>query len=235
VLSSPRIHVFGDSNALYNFTNEIIQVPQSQIYTVHQKHFYSEFQVEIPFFINGFISKTMHGVAKEGFLNFQNYGVLDGDVVVLVYGCVDVYYNIAKQRDERHRELEEILETLVMNYFRFILRNREQFQNLTCIIVSVLPPCIGITGELEDKKNITLQLNKKLSSYANLFNMEYLDVHDFYIAEEGHLDPQLSDGSHHVAMENNYPIRQNLLKLLLKKCCVKFTCTERDFWLRGNS
>jgi len=213
--SASTVHVFGDSNALFNFTNVIVPIPTELVYTYEQVHTYADFQVVVPIVIHGFVSKTMHGVAKEGFLELKKFGVKENDIGVFAFGCVDVYYNIAKQRDGRGRNLDEIIDSLASNYINFIVRNRIQYQRLMCVVTSILPPYINIEGNIQDKIDITCRLNAKMKEYCMKNDILFLNIYDTYATKEGFLDPSLGDGNHHVKMECNYHIRKKLVELLI--------------------
>lgn len=210
-----RMHIFGDSNALYSFTKTSLWFPGQKTFRFEEILVYEDFAV--PLVINAFVGKTMHGISKDGFLNIKEFGVEENEVVVFVFGCVDVYYHIATQRDDKNRELNEILDSLVDNYVRCIVKNRAQYdQQPTCIIVSVLPPHNEIPGSLEDKVDITIRLNEKLRQSCSKCGIEYLDIYHYYATEQGFLDPALSSG-HHVASAYNCQIRKNLVELYFQK------------------
>lgn len=206
------VHIFGDSNALFNFSNIVMEVPKPLNYSCEQIHIYED--INIPVCINGFVGKTMHGVSKEGFLDLRSYNVTDDDIAVFAFGCVDVYFHVAKQRDLYCREVDEILDTLVNQYLSCVVKNKNLYHNLRCVITSVLPPYTGIEGNLKDKVDITIKLNEKLQMACVEKEILYLDIHGMFVTKEGFLDPTKSDGAHHVAMKNNFPIRKKLIQLL---------------------
>lgn len=206
-----RIHLFGDSNVFFSFTNVVMDPPLDSPYKVEQVHVYDELQIALT--MHAFVSKTMHGVVKEGFLDIKTCGVEENDVAVFHFGCVDIYAGHI-ERQQHHRDLAEIIETLAGNYVRWIAKNRAQYQNLRCIVMCVLPP-YSPNGVV-----ITRLLNAKLQEFCLAYDMDYLDVYDIYAAENGALNFSLSNqGDHHVGREHNYPIRRKLIQLLFSNFC----------------
>ena len=207
-----RVHCFGDSNVIFNFTEKPLLENPTTSASWEQIHNYEG--VCIPFIINMFMAKTMYGVSKEGFLDIRSYDVKDDEIVVFVFGCVDVYFHIANQRDLNHRDLDEILDSLVFNYLKCILDNRANYKNLFCVVTSILPPFRGIPGDLNDKIHITQRLNAKLQLACLENDVFFLDIHDIYRVDSGSLNYELSDRTHHVGMQYNYPIRKKLFDII---------------------
>ncbi len=79
--ASSRIHCFGDSNVLFNFTNNVQNCPLGK-FSIEEFHQYDDFS--IPFIINGFIGKTIHGVSKIGVLDIESYGVEENEIAMFI-------------------------------------------------------------------------------------------------------------------------------------------------------
>ena len=138
-------------------------------------------------------------------------------------GEIDVRNHIGKQRDEKNRQLHEILDTLVHNYFKTINANRAQFQELECVITKIIPPIDEkytnnsqpFYGSLQDRIKINRQLNMKLRKACIEHNFIFLPIHDLYALPDGSLNPDLSDHVIHIAFKYNYLIRERLIEMLI--------------------
>jgi hypothetical protein len=198
--SIPTIHVFGDSHSM-EFTN----IPKCNIYWLGPV--------------------TMHRMGRDGlnFLNLRAMNIQEGQAVVFAFGEIDVRCHIGKQRDQGSRNLDEIIETLATKYIHAILKNRDLYNHITCIVYSVTPPIDGIInpaypyyGSLEDRIHITQKLNARLARLCQQVGIEFLDVYEDYATTEGSLNVALSDGCVHIHGAYNQAIHQKLYKLLLK-------------------
>jgi hypothetical protein len=166
---------------------------------------------------------TMHRVGRDGFriLDFRSLGVKDRDCVVLCFGEIDVRCHIGKQRDFEHRSLDEVLDTLLENYFFSIFLNRSFYQDLNIIVYSVTPPSdrafnlkYPYYGNIQDRVMISKKMNEKLISMAQSFDIHMIDVYDDYADENGILVPSLSDGNVHIGPLYRDPIQNQLDRLL---------------------
>ena len=168
----------------------------------------------------------MHRVGRDGlnFLNFRNYGVSNHDIVVFAFGEVDVRCHIGKQRDLLKRHLDEIIDTLLTNYFSTITSNRDLFKNITCVVMSVVPPSeitaaqpadLTVYGTLADRSHINTLLNQRIKQRCTAHNITFLDITDLYATPDGCLDPALSDGGVHINYLLNFPIKERLFHILM--------------------
>ncbi len=221
--STQLIHVFGDSHASFCFSNnKFLAFTEYSFFN----YFHNNAQVFLPFVISAYISKTMHGVSSKGLdlINIKNSWVQENDIVIFAFGEVDVRAHIGRQRDEKKRDLSEIIDTLVTKYFKFIKANKQQFNNIYCVVMSVVPPsdtCVDPSmpfyGTLEDRVNITKMLNQKLQNVCRQEKFEFLDVYSLFANEKGFLIYQLSDGCMHINMLHNTIIKNKLIELLQSK------------------
>ena len=98
--SAQSIHVFGDSHANWGFSN------------FGKHHYdYNYNTLNIPFSVHWIINKTMHGIGKDGLrvLNIASYNMQENDIAVFVFGEIDARCHIGKQRDEQHRDVDQII------------------------------------------------------------------------------------------------------------------------------
>lgn len=215
LVSFPRVHVFGDSHAHFCFSDHG---------QADYSFAYSDI-IHMPFSIHWLGPKTMHNVGKNGLnaLNLKNYNIAENDVAVFAFGEIDVRCHVGKQRDHNKRDVNEILDALVVGYFNTINQNKGFYQKIYCVVMEVVPPTDGayspeypFYGSLEDRASITLQLNKKLQEVCLQNDVIFLKVQDFYARSDGTLDPALSDGNVHVNMNYNYLVKRRLVDLLAK-------------------
>jgi hypothetical protein len=211
IKSVPDIHVFGDSHALFCFCEqekETFSYPYSDIGS-------------IPFFIHHLGSKTMYGFSKKKWFNIRDYHVCENNVAVFVLGEIDVRCHIAWQRDEKKRDLDEIISSLVNNYINVILENKASYRNLYCVVTEVMPPTnhlhysseFPVRGTLQDRVLITFYLNEKLRQACLENGIYFLPIDDFVAQSDGTLSPLYADW-HHMNKNYNYLVKDRLLFIL---------------------
>lgn len=197
----PTVHVIGDSHSM-----EFFHIPGCKVYWL------------------GPI--TMHRVGRDGlcFLNIKNLQILEGQTVVFAFGEIDVRCHIGKQRDQQVRNLDEIIETLAIQYLHTILLNKAQYKDLTCIVYSVTPPTnqefnpsFPFYGTLQDRIFIAKKLNARLAELCEQTGLEFLDVYQDYANIDGSLNPVYSDGGVHIHPQQSAFIRKRLEHILTKK------------------
>lgn len=159
------------------------------------------------------------GKHKLDLLDFKKHGVLDGEVTICVFGEHDVRGLIGKLRDESKKEIGEVIDNLVEKYIDVINLNRSFYDNLFCIVYSVVPPTswkggMPCCGTLEERVLITKLLNQKLSEICSKNNISFLDIFDDYANPDGTLCPSLSDGGVHLHGFKTQPIKDKLYKIL---------------------
>lgn len=211
-----RIHIFGDSHSSFSFTNSGKAPSLKETFTWYLNN------IGYLFCINYLVDVTMHRLGRDNIsiLDFRKYDIQNGDIIVFAFGEIDVRYNIGKQRDHKKRELEEIIDTLVDNYFKTILMNFNMFTDLHCIIFNVLPPsnkAYKPYGTLLDRIIITKKLNIRLRDECSKYNFQFLDVTDYFSTNYGDLNPALSDGSVHINPNKNALVKIELLKLIYQQ------------------
>jgi lysophospholipase L1-like esterase len=192
------IHVIGDSHS-----REFRQIPSCKIHWL------------------GPI--TMHRVGRDGLacVNLQQLKVKEGDVAVFAFGEIDVRCHIGKQRDQKNRDLDEVIENLVIPYFHTLALNRALYKKLLIVVYSVTPPveiCLNPKfpsyGPVEDRVAIAKTLNARLADLCKQLEIEFLDVYEDYANPDGTLKVEYSDGGVHIAPAHNQAIAQKLNEIL---------------------
>lgn len=231
------IHIFGDSHSAYSFTNTYKDsAPPAHIDEerplIYEKslfeYCYNNEIVVIPFYIH-WISRTMHmiGEKKLEIVDFKKHLVQEGDIVLLHFGGIDSYHGHLEKQYMKGRDLEEIVDTLAKNFIAAIAENKKLYDQLTVIIMGVIPPCIlshnksAFEKEVRDivyEKFIVManqKLNNSLAYHAKLNKFLYFDVTHLFQDGQGVLRYDLADG-HHVKPCFNYLIKEHLMKLILE-------------------
>jgi len=213
VFGAPHVHIIGDSHAYFCFNN-------SGSNATHDER--SVF-AGVPWFIHWLGSRTMYRVGRDGLkgLDITSYNIHENDIAVFLFGEVDVRCHIGKQRDEKGRKEEEVIDTLVNKYIQVINSNRKKCNQLTCVVASIVPPsdqnfnssypCYGV---LNERVRITREVNQCLQKYCLENGILFLDIYSLYAKNDGSLNESLSDGIVHVHPKKNNVIKEKLLELI---------------------
>jgi hypothetical protein len=166
--------------------------------------------------------RTMHRIGRDGLaiLDFKGLNIQENDVVVLAFGEIDVRCHIGKQRDYYDRDLNEIIDVLLENYFKTILMNRSLYEKIKILTYTVTPPIPEVLnpdyesyGSIQDRVFISKLLNQKLVEKSILTGIGCIDVYDDYADERGVLIPALSDGSLHIHSSCSQNIKEKLYQI----------------------
>jgi hypothetical protein len=225
-ISSPtaarNVYIFGDSHASFCFRESAVLQKKESFelpVTINEK------SLKIPFIIHWLGPITMHRVGRDGlqFLNVKNFNVQEDDIVVFVFGEIDVRCHIGKQRDLKKRKLTEIIDELAAKYICTIKENQKQFEELACIVCCIIPPIDGLGrnnpeypfyGELSDRIDIARRLNQKLQILCTKKNLLFLDFYDLYADFQGALNVLFADPIIHIDSIYNRGIKKKLIELV---------------------
>lgn len=219
VFANPTIHVFGDSHASFFFTN----LKPVQIYEEANISYNSSNSIkQILCKIHYLSAVTMHRVGRDGlkFLDWKQYGIANGDIVVYVFGEIDNRCHIVKQRDLHHRDLTEITSTLIYKYLWSIEGNKKNFKNINVVILTPIAPGNDINpefpnyGSLEDRILISQYLNKLLIDYCINKKILYLDLYSAFRNREGSISLVYTQDGCHLNPKYNYLVKDKLLTLV---------------------
>lgn len=185
------IYIFGDSHA--NFNMKGFDIPNQNLFSN---------------------SITMHRIGRDNtIINFNsNYNNKD-NIFIFFYGEVDCRCHIGKQIASG-RELNDIVETLVSQYFNTISNNITTFNKI--IIGSITPPvsqakhesihgpithAFPFIGNDNERIQYTKIMNDTLRKYCIKYNYIFLDTYNYYSDDQGLLIFEKSDHNCHI-MDN---------------------------------
>ena len=213
-----RIHTFGDSHSWFAFTNGASSLAQESSFAYTFKK--NNVAIDSQIFTHWLGPVTMHRIGRDG---FSSGHVIENDIVVFVFGEIDVRCHIGKQRDEHARTLDEIITTLCTNYIKAINNFKCSFKKITCFVCQVMPPtnaCYNPSfpfyGSLEDRAFITKTLNKKLQATCIENDLLFLDCFDPFTSKDGTLITELSDNCVHIRPIANSPVKEKLFDVILE-------------------
>lgn len=158
---------------------------------------------------------TMYRVGKVGLEeNFDNYYIPRNELSreglwVLAFGEIDCRCHIWNQINLHGRDEDEVISTLVTNYFISIKNsNYNEFA-----VMSVVPAIKYHTGDYDysrfqeqypvigldtDRLRYVEKMNNLIKNKCEENNYSYIDVHSLYCDSEGYMIKELSDGEVHI-------------------------------------
>lgn len=150
---------------------------------------------------------TMHRIGRDG-LNLCSRGVPDGSAVVLIFGEIDVRTHVFRQKYEKGRNLDDILDVLARNYLKAAVRDRDNYHHLKVAICSVMPPTqcmpdsnLPFYGSLEERVAATIALNRRLVEGCAANNLYYIDLYKYFVGCSGLLNRRFADYILHARKE----------------------------------
>lgn len=233
------VWILGDSHVGYCFTNLERtpwpnHMPREPV-SIYEASFFDyqlgDQKVAVPFMIVWFQFRTMHRIGREGLkeCDVNSFGINNNDVVVFCFGSIDRDSHIAKQMS--FRKEDEIIDTLCRNYIKTIIMNKRQFDNLKVVVVP--PPPIFVQDFMFDieiyngksydfmrdhQVRLGRRLHEELRKFCLANELDFLDIWEMYSTEHGDLDRKFAEeGDHHILPQYNVPIKEALIRTVLKK------------------
>jgi hypothetical protein len=191
-----NIHVFGDSHSrIYSspyLSNYICNVYYVGPITMHRvgrdnlsinelkdlsKKYYEEYLIDCK-------PEYKH-------MSYPNDDTIkDNDVVIFVFGEIDIRNHYGKQVKEG-RNPDEIVTTLTTNYMETILFNKNQYKNVQFGIQSINPPVdennlkeslkeYPMNGTIEERIDVTLKINEVLKRLCQENDILFIDTANYY-------------------------------------------------------
>jgi hypothetical protein len=155
---------------------------------------------------------TMNRIGRDN-LNFKSmdvcpiepvhYSIPNDGVLLVSVGEIDVRNHIHKQV-ELGRDINEICNTLVINYISCIKMNRELNGYNNIAILAVNPPrrdddpSIEMKGTDDQRKSYQVILNIYLAFYCKEHSLYLLDLTSYYSDSDGFLDATKRDSTIHL-------------------------------------
>jgi hypothetical protein len=170
----------------------------------------------------------MHRVGRDkfDFINFRSYNINNNDIVIYQFGEVDCRCHIGRQL-LYGRQLDIIIDELIINYIDSIKINCDMYANII-IIICCIPPTMcqkyyedlhgSITHQFpfigNDSERIlyTRLMNDVLKNKCRENNFIFLDYYDYYINDNNTLKIELSDNICHI--DDNLYILNNLYNII---------------------
>ncbi len=191
------IHVFGDSHAVSGFG----RIAEAEIHWIG--------------------ALTMHRIGRDGAQQlFEGVTVGPGDVLIFVYGEVDVRAHILRLARQLQKSPSELVRDLADRYAIALFMASLRRPGVTFMLTSVVPPAswfaaygnvdLPVYGSLRKRVRITRELNARLKSHAEHLGLRYFDYTPFYEARHGGLRFELSDSHVHINAESAEPIARAL-------------------------
>lgn len=217
-MPAKELHVFGDSHSAACFSN----VAQHLTFKYPKVRYYNTL-LELPVNLNWLGPVTMHRIGRDG-LNLKNYNIKHDDIVLFVFGEIDVRCHILKQVDTKKRALKEVVKTLVDFYVNSIVTNRSFYPKATYVVLGVIPtrdnddqynnvkfPFWGTTSQrIEAQK----YLNYYLQSICKANNILFCPFPSDFYSSQGYLKKEMRDHNVHIHADYRL-IVQRALKTML--------------------
>ncbi|MBM3201843.1 MAG: hypothetical protein FJZ56_05490 [Chlamydiae bacterium] len=221
-----KIYITGDSHSAFCYTtaNSWRDFLDNKYEAIHSYHTEDHKIQNIDWQVHLLGPRTMHRVGRDGFCQ-DRFNPSFADVVVFVFGEIDVRKHIGRQIYLQKRDLEEIVEILAKSYIKSILDFASQTGSIP-VIAAVVPPnkpyyCLeGNSGDpfcptvpLEERVVYTKKLNACLEKMAKENHILFFHPFTLFTNEDGTMNNQYSDGIH-ILVEYNLYIRNRLVAFL---------------------
>lgn len=135
-----------------------------------------------------------------------HYSIPNDGIILVSFGEIDVRNHIHKQV-ELGRDINEICNTLVSNYIRCIIYNRE-LNGYNIAILAINPPrrnddpSIEMKGNDDQRKSYQVLLNLYLYHYCKDNSLYLLDLTSYYSDKDGFLDKNKRDDTIHLVFSD---------------------------------
>lgn len=162
---------------------------------------------------------TMHRIGRDK-INLLDYFIDDKKIekdsfIIISFGEIDVRCHIYNQIHINNRSEDEVIKTLVDNYFEHILSQKNLFKKI--ILLNINPPAkkelsannseYPFVGSNQDRSRYTKKINNYLKNKSIEHDIGFIETHKYYSDSDGMLICNLSDGSVHIN-EQKYILKE---------------------------
>lgn len=156
----------------------------------------------------------------------ENDVIKDDDLVIYVFGEIDIRAHLVRQLDKGRNEFE-VLNELASRYISTVKSNQNEYKHVKFGVQSITPPTdekkmeesgeeYPVYGDLETRMKCTHTINKMLKQMCEENNILFLDTHSYYKNDDtsypkpglcresklNELDYRIKDKSVHVHISN---------------------------------
>lgn len=154
-------------------------------------------------------------------------GLIDRDGIwMLCFGEIDCRGHVWKQINEQGRDEDEVLNSLVDNYFKSIDNSKHKDFGIVSVVPAIkyysgeydhsnFPKEWPVLGTDEERCRYVKKMNTLLKKKCEERDMPYLDSYSAHADEDGFLIKSLSDNNVHIYNSNRLPevvANMNLIK-----------------------
>jgi hypothetical protein len=179
------VHIFGDSHSHYLF---------SRVANVS---------------VHWLGSYTMHRVARDGLVFLDGCGLTTDDVVVLVFGEIDIRCHLVPLAKHSGTTIEEMACNLADRYARSLTDAMSKRPGLRFAILEPPPPLhplrenpeIPVRGSDADRVSARIALSRRLKEHALKSGFIFVTFPAVYENAQGMMRLIISDGAAHIAKD----------------------------------
>ena len=138
----------------------------------------------------------------------------DAKTIITLLGEVDVGFVIWYRANKYHAPVSQMLRKALNNYQQFLMDIAETDKNVICVsapLPTLNEKSIGevsnqrkaISASQEDRTTLTLKFNRKMHEFCNQSGIDYIDLDDESIGDNGVIDDRLLSK---VATDHHYNV-----------------------------
>lgn len=221
-----KVHIFGDSHCLIYSSHCIGK--NNILYNVEVHHLGP---------------RTMYRIGRDKLkiINLKNLSaevqniddksnnkvpiVNEKDVVIYIFGEIDIRCHLLKQIENSNSNEDEIIDKLVTEYINAVKVNHSLFKNITSCIRFITPACQvkstsskrPIYGSLSERIKLTKKINKYLQLKCGMNNIIYINdniIHTKFTNKEGVLKKEFIEAGTHFNTKCLKFLEKQLLDIL---------------------
>ncbi len=198
------VYIIGSSHASFSYR------------FIRDVEFVSIENIPVLFKIRSYPGISMYRIASAGLecLNLDKFDIKTSDIVVFLFGSMDCSFLIGKQIDKYKRDVNEVIDTLLIKFFEHIMTFKKFNPEITLAIHEIIPPSTCGYGSIEERCSITKLFNKRLNELCHEHNLIFINIYDLCADENGVMLANLYYDCIHINPELNKPLKERLIKIL---------------------